>query len=103
MKLVENKVAKSTTTTPLVIASGAENFTFRLERDDTEYTLPLIQDLPAKAVLKLSKADGEEGIELLIDLFDQLAPGLTDIATQRDLSLIMEAWSEASQMSMGES
>ena len=98
MKIVENKVQSAQ-----VISGGtAPGFAFKLERDDTEYLLPLIQDLPAKQILKLSSTEGAEGVKAMFDLFDELAPGLTDIATQRELSLIMEAWSDASNMTLGE-
>lgn len=96
MKTVSNKAKK-------VIGSERGEFAFALERDaDTTYVLPLIQDLPAKQVRALSKAQNEEGIDMMFDLFDELAPGLTDVATQRDLGLIMEAWSEASSATLGE-
>lgn len=95
MKLVENKAR--------VIAAPRGEFQFALEHDpETVYTIPLIQDLPAKQVRLLSKSKGDEQVDTIFDLFDVLAPGLTDVATQRDLALIMEAWGEASDISVGE-
>lgn len=87
-----------------VISSKPGRFEFALERDEaTTYSVPLIQDLPAKQVRRLAGAKDEAGVDMMFDLFDELAPGLTDVATQRDLSLIMEAWSDASNATLGES
>ena len=95
MKQAQNKTR--------IISGTSGTFTFAMERDEgTTYSLPLIQDLPAKQVRALSKAQDENGIDLMFDLFDELAPGLTDVATQRDLGLVMEAWSEASNATLGE-
>ena len=97
MKNVNNKARK-------VIASNPGQFEFALERDEgTTYVLPLIQDLPAKQVRRLAGVKGDDGVDMMFDLFDELAPGLTDVATQRDLALIMEAWSDASNATVGES
>lgn len=97
MKQVKNKAQK-------VIAGQPGQFEFALERDEgTIYSLPLIQDLPVKQVRKLAKAQDADGVDMVLDLFDDLTPGLTDVATQRDLGLIMEAWSEASSATLGES
>lgn len=100
MKVVQNK---SMNPDLKVIESEQEQFSFKLERSDETWDVPLIQDLPIKQVRSLSKvADSEDGLDAIIDLFDALAPGLTDIATQRELSLVMEAWSDASTISLGE-
>lgn len=97
MRTAQNKARR-------VIASTPGQFEFALERDEeTTYVLPLIQDLPAKQVRRLAGAKDDAGIDMMFDLFDELAPGLTDVATQRDLALIMEAWSEASNATVGES
>ena len=96
MKIVQDKARK-------VISSTPGQFEFALERDEgTTYVLPLIQDLPAKQVRRLAGAKDDAGVDMMFDLFDELAPGLTDVATQRDLALIMEAWSEASNATVGE-
>lgn len=95
MKAVSNKTRR--------IGGQTGTFEFALERDEgTTYVVPLIQDLPAKQVRALSKAQDAEGVDMMFDLFDELAPGLTDVATQRELGLIMEAWSEASNATLGE-
>lgn len=96
MKTITNKAVH--------IGGQSGKFVFALERDpETTYEVPLIQDLPAKQVRSLSKAGTSDGVDLLFDLFDELAPGLTDVATQRELSLVMEAWSDASNATLGES
>lgn len=96
MRTAQNKARR-------VIASTPGQFEFALERDEgTTYVLPLIQDLPAKQVRRLAGAKDDDGVNMVFDLFDELAPGLTDVATQRDLALIMEAWSEASNATVGE-
>lgn len=93
MKSVKNKM----------IGYSAESFDFALERDpDTVYRIPLIQDLPAKDVRALSKAKDSDSADLIFELFDKIAPGLTDVATQRDITLILEAWSDASNAELGE-
>lgn len=100
MKVVQNK---SMNPNLKVIESEQERFNFKLERSDETWEVPLIQDLPIKQVRTLSKiADSDDGVDAIIGLFDELAPGLTDIATQRELSLVMEAWSDASNISVGE-
>lgn len=100
MKVVENKQAKKS---PAKIGGDEGTFSFVLERNpDTQYDLPMIQDLPASQVRKLSKAQGEASVDVIFDLFDSLCPGLTDIATQREIGLIMQAWSDASNTSVGE-
>lgn len=100
MKVVQNKSLNSNLK---VIESEQESFSFKLERSDETWEVPLIQDLPIKQVRTLSKiADSDDGVDAIIGLFDELAPGLTDIATQRELSLVMEAWSDASNISVGE-
>ena len=92
MKQAQNK---------MIVSGTPGQFDFALERDpETVYSLPLIQDLPAKQVRSLSKAQSD--VDIIFDLLDKLAPGLTDTATQRDISLIMEAWSEASNADLGE-
>lgn len=96
MRTAQNKARR-------VIASTPGQFEFALERDEgTTYVLPLIQDLPAKQVRRLAGAQDTDGVDMMFDLFDELAPGLTDVATQRDLALIMEAWSEVSNATVGE-
>lgn len=96
MKQTQNKARR-------VIASTPGQFEFALERDEgTTYVLPLIQDLPAKQVRRLAGAKDNDGVDMMFNLFDEIAPGLTDVATQRDLALIMEAWSEASNATVGE-
>lgn len=105
MKTVSNKsAAASVKDAAKIIAAENDTFTFRLERDlDTDYTLPLLQDLPVKAMRQLAKADGDDiDVDAVLDLFDSLCPGLTDVATQREMALIMEAWSDASNVSLGE-
>ena len=100
MKVVQNK---SMNPNLKVITSEQERFNFKLDRSEETWDVPLIQDLPIKQVRSLSKvADSDDGVDAIIDLFDELAPGLTDIATQRELSLVMEAWSDASNISVGE-
>lgn len=95
MKLVENKA---------VIASNkGEVFRFALEGHEEEvFELPMIQDLPARQVQKLSEAGDAQGTKELFDLLDSLAPGLLDVATQREVGEILSAWSDASQVSLGE-
>lgn len=98
MKQVRNKSMSAAQ----VISQAKDEFRFRLENSDTEYTLPLIQDLPVKRVQALAKSGDKVGIDEIIDLFDSLAPGFTDTATQRDLAAVMDAWSNASNATLGE-
>ena len=101
MKNVQNK-GLAIVGEPTVIESQAGEFRFRLEKSETEYVLPLIQDLPIKQVRALSHTDEAGGIDAIFDLFDALTPGLTDEATQRDITLIIEAWTDASNVTLGE-
>lgn len=94
MKLVENKA--------IIAADKKEAFRFALEGNEDEvFELPMIQDLPARQVQKLSEAD-DKGAKELFDLLDALAPGLLDVATQREVGEILSAWSDASQVTLGE-
>jgi hypothetical protein len=95
MKLVENKA--------IISADKKEAFRFALEGDeDKVFELPMIQDLPARQVQKLSEAGDDKGTKELFDLLDTLTPGLLDVATQREVGEILSAWSDASQVSLGE-
>lgn len=79
-------------------------FRFALERDeDTVYELPLLQDLPARTMSRLAKVgDGDVDVDTILDTLDLLCPGLADVATNRELAGIMEAWSDASAITLGE-
>ena len=98
MKQVRNKGMSATQ----VISQTQDEFRFRLENSDTEYALPLIQDLPVKRVQALARGGEKVGIDEIIDLFDALVPGFTDTATQRDLAAVMDAWAQASNTTLGE-
>lgn len=86
------------------------DFAFKLEGDTKLYRLPLMQYLPVKTVRKLSsinKIDDDEEksldmVDLIIDIFDQYTPGLTDKITQADMLTIFEAWNEASSAKLPE-
>ncbi len=89
----------------MIATEDGNRFEFALERDPEQtYVLPLIQDLPVKQVRKLSHAadDDGAGVDVVFDVLDDLVPDFMDIATQREVSLVMEAWSEASQVTPGE-
>lgn len=83
-------------------------FDFCLDTDrEHVYRLPLFQHLPVKAVRELGRrGDNEEDaavkVDIIFDLFDRYAPGLTDEITQADVQAILDAWSEASEVSLGE-
>lgn len=95
MKLVENK--------QVIAADKGEQFAFAIEGNEEQvWTLPLIQDLPARQVQKLSGVGDGSGVEELFDVLDALAPGLLDVATQREVGEILSAWSDASQVDAGE-
>lgn len=85
-----------------------ETFDFSLDSDEGRvYRLPLFQHLPIKIVRQLAhKADSEEDaaekLELVIDIFDRYAPGLTDELTQADIRSVLAAWNDASELSLGE-
>ena len=93
MKLVENKA--------VIAAAPADRFAFYLEsHPDQQFEMPLIQDLPARQVQKLSS--GEQTTEDVFDMLDGLCPGLVDIASQREISDVLAAWSDASSATLGE-
>lgn len=85
-----------------------ETFDFSLDSDERMvYHLPLFQHLPIKAVRDLARKpagddDAAARLDLVIDLFDRYAPGLTDEISQADIQSILEAWNEASEVSLGE-
>jgi len=86
------------------------DFIFKIEGDKKLYRLPLMQYLPIKTVRRLSsinKIDDDEEksldmVDLIIDMLDQYAPGLTDKITQADMLTIFEAWNEASSAKLPE-
>lgn len=62
--------------------------------------------LPAKKVkvlASLDKEDGDEALDVFVDLLEGLRPGLTDELTLDELQQVMVGWQEASGITAGES
>ena len=87
-----------------------QEFVFKIDGDKTLYRLPLMQYLPIKTIRDLGKIseqdDGAEKnltmLDFMLDILDKYAPGLTDNLTQADMVTIFDAWSDASESTMGE-
>ncbi len=96
-------------------------FKFQLEGDDQVWELPMLQHLPKPQLIKLRElslklVDGkgkpkknlspkrvEEAARVQQDILDEYCPGLyTDLAEEQ-LAWLMEAWRDASEISLGES
>ena len=89
-----------------VIGSHKKTWDFRLEGSKKVWSLPLLSSLPVKAARSIASiGDGSEieQLDKLIELFDGLCPGLTDVANGDQLAEIIGEWAEASGITPGES
>ena len=81
---------------------------FQLAGDEKVWELPLIGSLNVKQAMtfrKLGKSAGDEDVmlDVAIELFDALCPGLVDALTVDQLGEVMRGWQDASGTSVGES
>lgn len=81
---------------------------FQLAGDEKVWELPLIGSLNVKQAMtfrRLGKSalDEDAMLDVAIDLFESLCPGLVDALTVDQLGEVMLGWQEASGMAVGES
>ncbi len=89
-----------------VIGRVEETFKFQLNGSKKVWSLPLIGTLPIKLsrdISKISKLDDAEQLDRMIDVFDELCPGLTDVVSGNQLNEIITLWCDASGITPGES
>ena len=93
-------------TADAVIASTRREWRFQVGSSKKVWSLPLMGSLPAKKVkvlASLDKEDGDEALDVFVDLLEGLCPGLTDELTLDELQQVMVGWQEASGITAGES
>lgn len=89
-----------------VIGRAEKAFRFQLSGSEKVWSLPLIGTLPiklARDISKITTLDGNEQLDTMIDVFDGLCPGLTDVVSGDELNEIITLWCEASGITPGES
>lgn len=81
----------------MVIGGHQETFDFKLEGEEQVYHLPLMRYLPLKRLRGLAELQKKGGdlVDLMIDILDEYAPGVTDHITGEQLALIFKAWAAA--------
>ena len=90
------------------IGAAKKVWRFQLTGDEKVWELPLIGSLNVKQAMtfrKLGKSAGDEDamLDVAMDLFESLCPGLVDVLTVDQLSEVMFGWQGASGMAVGES
>lgn len=80
-------------------------FEFRIEGEETVYSIPKAKNLPASVAFDLSEAaksgEGIQATRIFLDLLDSNCPGLTETLTIEQLIALVEAWQ--SEVTLGES
>lgn len=90
------------------IGAAKRVWRFQLAGDEKVWELPLVGSLNVKQAMtfrKLGKSAGDEDamLDVAIELFDALCPGLVDALTVDQLGEVMRGWQDASGMAVGES
>ena len=94
-----------------IISHDRKYFTFVLVEngEEHEYSIPLLSSLPAsyvKDIAKIAKLPddmkGDALLEVQMDILEQFAPGLIDIATAEDIREILELWQSQGDIEPGE-
>lgn len=90
------------------IGAAKKVWRFQLAGDDKVWELPLIGSLNVKQAMtfrKLGKSalDEDSMLDVAIELFEALCPGLVDALTVDQLGEVMLGWQAASGMAVGES
>ena len=90
------------------IGASKKVWRFQLAGDEKVWELPLIGSLNVKQAMtfrKLGKSalDEDAMLDVAIELFESLCPGLVDALTVDQLSEVMFGWQGASGVSVGES
>jgi len=74
----------------------------KLTKGEQTWEIPAMNRIPAKTLLKFTKGTDEDKLELLLDLFDMVAPGFTETASLYDIENVESKWAELSGMDAGE-
>lgn len=90
-----------------VTKTKPETFDFQLEGSKKTYHVPVMSSLPLAQVLRLKElnTDDPDPFDLLAvirDVFDEFAPGVVDGLTAEQLSILFQAYTEASGVNPGE-
>ena len=90
------------------IGAARKVWCFRLAGDEKVWELPLIGSLNVKQAMKFRKlgksaGDEEAMLDVAMDLFETLCPGLVESLTVDQLGEVMRGWQDASGMAAGES
>lgn len=97
--------------------SKKERRTFDIALGDDVYSLPLIENLPMKHLVRVQAAmaksgsrtpsKAEEGrvemMQAFLGIFEDFAPAILDVLDQGNFEDLMEAWSKAGEEDLGES
>lgn len=90
------------------IGAARKVWRFQLAGDEKVWELPLIGSLNVKQAMtfrRLGRSAGDEDamLDVAVELFDALCPGLVDALTVDQLGEVMLGWQGASGMTAGES
>lgn len=90
------------------IRAARKVWRFQLTGDEKVWELPLIGSLNVKQAMtfrKLGKStlDEDAMLDVAIELFESLCPGLVESLTVDQLGEVMRGWQDASGMTVGES
>ena len=90
------------------IGAARKVWRFQLTGDEKVWELPLIGSLNVKQAMTFRKLgrsalDEDAMLDVAIELFESLSPGLVDALTVDQLGEVMRGWQEASGMAVGES
>lgn len=90
------------------ISAPKKVWRFQLAGDDKVWEIPLVGSLNVEQAMKFRKLgksalDEDVMLEVAIDLFESLCPGLVGTLTVDQLGEVMRGWQEASGMAVGES
>ena len=93
------------------ISAPKKVWRFQLAGDEKVWEIPLVGSLNVEQAMKFRKLgksavdalNEDSMLEVAIDLFDSLCPGLVGALTVDQLGEVMLGWQEASGMAVGES
>ena len=90
------------------IGAARKVWRFQIAGDEKVWEVPLIGSLNVEQAMKFRKLgksalDEDVMLEVAIDLFESLCPGLVGTLTVDQLGEVMRGWQEASGMAVGES
>jgi hypothetical protein len=91
----------------IIPSDEVENFKFAYSIDGQleEFQIPLIEHLPVNLAKQLITEDAQNTsklFDLLGEILDKYAPELSKHLTIKQLTFLLEQWSEKSNVSLGE-